>query len=1068
MTTHSKSVLLAVALFLCAWCLPAGATRSWEEISRATSAAQGNISQAQATIAKAEQAVQEALGKVQSANHFEGPQWIELQKAMTDYTKTFQQQVKIIDGNVKNLLKVYPAADIPTLDFAPPQFKPAIKAMEAVRDELKLAVKKAKRFKGDRLQDHVKVTLEMEKRTDQQISEMTTDIALNLAGVPLSNDGSIDYGGIIAGLLPGPAGLVNTGLGFAFGLYYYVDEMKSGAMQIKTFEDQIAYADRAITANEANVLSAEQGLQFLNSYWAQKEEVMKEFYAVRNAWTSSASQSRQELKKEETAEFQKELDQPHFAAVNSGFEPPILSNEVEPEAKAVIKELQSAALAAMQGGDPDNFFNLLASNFRTYHGKVDAAQAVVKQAQDKLNQSAVVLNQALTAASAAYYAALRGHCNCEIAYLNAIGNTYNAASAAAWSAHRPFMAALRAAERESTRLSMVISMIIGGADSLAWQIRDFGAAANAAVNREFYQSRNTFEEVAADLSAMNSVLPDPYAIDSINAYINGLDARIRSEVSWGSDPASLRGELRAFAESVRTLGERAKLAIPDYRRTALIVQQSAKELSNGLNASLDKDAMLIASIWDGSLYNTQPSWWSEPSPRGSDRRKDAIAAFKHNLDEAFKLYERDDLDKIAGFNYEGAARQIEEKADSLDAAANSIASFNFRLLGATARLGKVSQALTHQALFTGRAKTPQVLAAQELISGEWAGLVGELDGVQAQATAMREIAAKYMPLTVIRPGVRARLMMAQSVLYTVAQIQMRNYISARNNRYFQPVLPDDFKALETQWTLLKPLYSKFDALAATERAPLLAAQKDFPDSAALLKAYQAIPPGNRRLVDDTYRRYNAEAVYLNDYMIAILEALEPVGDTARNNVLAQLDDWIGAYPEAKRLWERQQAEAQALYERQMAEQRKLAQAQEQARLEREAAEQQKAKAGLESIRKFYQDFATTYQARNLRGLLRYMTSDWKAADGSDLRDLEDILDNSFRVFDRIVFAVTGLGIQAGDGGRYSVSYSVTITGHINQMNLNHQETAQVEDTVILTPDGPKIQATRGGRIWLKQ
>lgn len=121
-----------------------------------------------------------------------------------------------------------------------------------------------------------------------------------------------------------------------------------------------------------------------------------------------------------------------------------------------------------------------------------------------------------------------------------------------------------------------------------------------------------------------------------------------------------------------------------------------------------------------------------------------------------------------------------------------------------------------------------------------------------------------------------------------------------------------------------------------------------------------------------------------------------------------------------------------------------------------------------AIRKLYQDFAATYQARNLSGLLRFMTENWKTADGADLRDLEDNLDNSFRVFDRILFNIGGLTIRPGGSGLYHVSYTATITGHINQMNLKHQETAQVEDTVILTPEGPKIQGTRGGRLWLQQ
>ncbi|MDP2431446.1 MAG: hypothetical protein Q8O33_05395 [Pseudomonadota bacterium] len=119
------------------------------------------------------------------------------------------------------------------------------------------------------------------------------------------------------------------------------------------------------------------------------------------------------------------------------------------------------------------------------------------------------------------------------------------------------------------------------------------------------------------------------------------------------------------------------------------------------------------------------------------------------------------------------------------------------------------------------------------------------------------------------------------------------------------------------------------------------------------------------------------------------------------------------------------------------------------------------------VRKLYQDFAAAYQARNLNSLLRHMTADWKAADGSDLRDLEDILDNSFRVFDRIQFGISGLSIQQMGQGLYRLSYTATITGLINQMNLKHQESAQIEDSVTLTPDGPKIQSTRGGRLWLQ-
>ncbi len=120
-----------------------------------------------------------------------------------------------------------------------------------------------------------------------------------------------------------------------------------------------------------------------------------------------------------------------------------------------------------------------------------------------------------------------------------------------------------------------------------------------------------------------------------------------------------------------------------------------------------------------------------------------------------------------------------------------------------------------------------------------------------------------------------------------------------------------------------------------------------------------------------------------------------------------------------------------------------------------------------AVRKLYQDFTEAYQAKALGRLTRFLTTDWHASDGADLTDLEDILANSFRVFDRIQFSIGSLSIKASGGGQFQVGYTVTITGQIYNMNMKHQETATVEDTVVLTPEGAKIRATRGGRLWLQ-
>lgn len=119
-----------------------------------------------------------------------------------------------------------------------------------------------------------------------------------------------------------------------------------------------------------------------------------------------------------------------------------------------------------------------------------------------------------------------------------------------------------------------------------------------------------------------------------------------------------------------------------------------------------------------------------------------------------------------------------------------------------------------------------------------------------------------------------------------------------------------------------------------------------------------------------------------------------------------------------------------------------------------------------AVQKFYEEFAQTYSSKNLGRLTRMMASDWRT-DGADLADLEDTLDNSFRVFDRIQFRIQGLSIQPAGPDRFEASYTATITGQINQLGLKHEETANVRDTLVNTPEGLKIQSTHGGRLWLQ-
>lgn len=114
----------------------------------------------------------------------------------------------------------------------------------------------------------------------------------------------------------------------------------------------------------------------------------------------------------------------------------------------------------------------------------------------------------------------------------------------------------------------------------------------------------------------------------------------------------------------------------------------------------------------------------------------------------------------------------------------------------------------------------------------------------------------------------------------------------------------------------------------------------------------------------------------------------------------------------------------------------------------------------QAIQVMYGDFAKAYENRNLAAVTHFLGSGWRTADGSDVNDLESTLGNSFRVFDSIVFKITGLSIQR-TANFYQVSYQAALTGRSNRMQKSHEESSGIVDTVAITPDGPRIMKTSG-------
>lgn len=1051
----SLRIWIFLPLLLLALSGTARAERSWAEISRETEIAQKAIMQAQKEISAAEGKVQEAIDKVQSAERFEGPHWVVLEQAMKDYSDTFGQRMGVVDNNVKRLLQLNPSASIPTINVEPPQFKASIKSLEAVRDELQRTVMRAKTVKAARMQDDAKIRLEMEQRTE----EAYWDVANNLAGIPLNGDGSINYGDLITKFLPSPVGLINTGMSITFGLYFYADEMKSGVRQIKTFKQMIAYADEAIAKGQANVASAEQGLQFLNGYWQQKEELMKQFYKLRNGWGAAADQSRKSMKEEETKEFDQALAKPHYPPQFGNWDPPMQASEIEGEARSAIQELESAALAAMQGGDPDNFAAVIARYHGQYKEKMNQAERARKTAADAFQQVWQTYMAATDAAYKAYAATIRGHCTCERDFFEAASRSYQAACNSAYAATKPAAAALNKAERERARIGLVAGMISTAADTLGNQLVTYAQAAQSSLNMRIGQAFEAVGAASSDLGALSYAIPDSWNLDAIKNYVAGLDDYVSNAFYWGTDPSTLQTEVQSYADSVRTLGQRTRKAVPEYKKIQSEVIQLTNTLKSDINQALDKDAMLMASSMDGSLQYMRWPWFDGTAwVRTNDQRKEYLESIRRYFERDISFQGREDLDKVAGFNFEDMASRIEEKARYLDDLAGRISIFNFRLANVSAGLDKVSRKLTGQGIRQARTKAAETLVNEELTTGAWGGLMTNVDAILKQLEPIKQPGYPYFVNS--QAGARPRILAAQNILYVAAQYKMRNFLTFRQNNSFSPVPAQDFKLLDDAWTQLKPLYGQFDAQAAAARGPLTALQKEIPDTTKLSAAYSSIPERMRGLVAGPYQGYLGEDRYVRSYLNTKLEALEPLSDTSRNNVLGNLQEWIGGYPALEKAWReevaRQQREAEERQRRYEEEQKK-----------REEERKQKAAGELTSVQSLYANFAAAYQSRNLNAVVSFLAPDWQTDQGTTRFDLEDTLSNSFRVFDTVTFTISGLQVRPLSESVFQASYSTHLVGHIRRLNIKHEEKSSVVDTVIVTPDGPRIKHTSGGSFWLK-
>lgn len=122
----------------------------------------------------------------------------------------------------------------------------------------------------------------------------------------------------------------------------------------------------------------------------------------------------------------------------------------------------------------------------------------------------------------------------------------------------------------------------------------------------------------------------------------------------------------------------------------------------------------------------------------------------------------------------------------------------------------------------------------------------------------------------------------------------------------------------------------------------------------------------------------------------------------------------------------------------------------------------------EQVRMLYQSFIDAYARGDVRALLGLLAPDWQGGDGADLRDVEDYLSNSFRVFERIQYRISGFQVLASSSdGSVRVGYSVRIVGENRRQRMNHEESSRVVEEVGLIDGQPRILRTLSGTQWLR-
>ncbi len=1086
-------VLTICAIFCLAAFFPATAVA---DRSRTIQILRSNITVSRSRINTARNAVNQALGRVSSAEKWQATNWTEVKAAMSSYRKVCDREFSTIDFNLAQLLELDPAAYVSADPEGTPDFQTLISGLEQTNQDLRNKYDRAN-LVADRMRAGTgQVKDEMRKRTNSAMSDMFRD-AVGLPGPATKEDPDKPVNDIVENLatkvldkMISGAGLLAWGVKLNFGLYYYAKEMQAQVRSIRNYQEGLAWISTFRTKTATAINLSDQGLTMLRRWQRDVDAIRDSSEAILARSKRYADKGRERQKAEQDRLLKKTVASYTYPVKAPYLWPaptpdPIPASSYLAEAESILQEISAAVDSAMHGGDPDQVMEVINGKARALwqqqkktHEDQRKAWAKYRQSYERFRASTEQANREYSAA----IAALRKRRTNTRSEAEAVRLAEAAAYAklraryeAAVASLRPAAQALQTVELELRRLGGISSVVSQGVSLLARKLLQYAQSSMATFNRQYNGRR---EQQAASLNASHYLR---YAIQlHVSCYRNhqrsmrNPEAWIKDQLLWRKPLYQLRSILQANALELRSAGREVPLLLTQYHDKLATAKKQGAEFREEITTLLDKDALLLMSTYDRSLYNIYfptPSYsapgaaFPEPRQESSDRNE-RLEWWRKTIADSFAVSLDNDPDKAENLDFNGLAARIEAAGASLDGWLATIDRYRARRAIASHYLSQIADR-NLSSRTNGRQRPRQVLAL-EMSKGPWQGFNQALDAAvdPADRTARTPGPGRATPWPDMLP--RERLIAVQVLFYRRAQDVLGNYIRAKRAGSFAFADKNDFQALESAWKKIQPLYSQFDQLTATEWTKLRA----FSDEKAwrLIKpavdAYNAIPVFLRSQVNSEHRKLLWSFNWLRSYLSLKHKNLRPVLPEQYNNLYTDLNNWITDYPvDLQALLDRQ--EQQRLeFERQRNARLKAEQAAEEKR--RQAAEKKAlaAAAELKDIRNLYQQFAKAYEKRDSSGVLQCISPSWSAPGEMTVDDLEESLDNSFSVFDEVTFEISGLTIQK-TGNVYQVSYTANLVGRILDQDLQHRETSRVTDIVVITSHGPRIGRTTDGRLWLR-